>query len=150
MKEKALLAVSFGTSHEDTRQKTIGAVEQALSDAFGGWQVEAAYTSPTIRRILAGRGQAVPSPEEAMEAMAAQGVRRLLVQPTHLICGEEYDKLCKAVWQREGLFERVQMGQPLLYDLEDYKAVAQAVCEALPVEPEEALVLDGATARPTP
>lgn len=143
MSERALLVVSFGTSHEDTRRKTIGAVEERLGRAFAGWRVANAYTSPTIRRILAGRGHPVPSPEEALDALARQGVGRVLVQPTHLICGEEYHKLRQVIGQRAGAFERIALGAPLLFAPEDYQQLAGLAAAHLPVEEGEALVLMG-------
>lgn len=143
MSERALLVVSFGTSYEDTRQKTIGAVEERLGRAFAGWQVTNAYTSPTIRRILARRGHPIPSPEEALDALAAQGVRQVLVQPTHLICGEEYHKLRQAIAQKAGAFDRISLGDPLLFAPEDYQQVAELVAANLQVEEGEALVLMG-------
>ncbi len=143
MSKRALLVVSFGTSHEDTRQSTIGAVEQQLQGAFAGWQMERAYTSPPIRRILAGRGQPVPSPEEALDALAAQGVEQVLVQPTHLICGEEYHKLLRCVGKRAAAFRRVTVGKPLLCEPADYQQVAELVAAWLPAAPGEALVLMG-------
>lgn len=149
MNEQALLIISFGTSHEETRRRTIGAVEQHLAGEFPEYPVAVAYTSPTIRRILAARGQQIPSPQEAMAQLAAQGVRRLLVQPTHLICGEEFHSLGQIIAQQAHLFEQVQVGVPLLYDPADYAAVAQCLAARLPTERDEALVLLGhGTAHP--
>ena len=130
MEQTALLIVSFGTSVEETRKKTIGALEEELKQAFPHLPAHRAYTSPTIRRILAKRGEQVPSPEEAMEQLAAQGVRTLYIQPTHLICGEEYHALSRKAAEKAGLFERVALGRPLLYDMDDCRRAAGCPCVA--------------------
>ena len=132
MEQTALLIVSFGTSVEETRKKT-----------FPHLPAHRAYTSPTIRRILAKRGEQVPSPQEAMEQLAAQGVRTLYIQPTHLICGEEYHALSRQVAAKAALFERVVLGRPLLYDMEDCRRAAEALLEDFSPEEGEALVFMG-------
>ena len=143
MEQTALLIVSFGTSVEETRKKTIGALEEELKQAFPHLPAHRAYTSPTIRRILAKRGEQVPSPEEAMEQLAAQGVRTLYIQLTHLICGEEYHALSQKVAEKAGLFERVVLGRPLLYDMDDCRRAAEALLEDFSTEEGEALVFMG-------
>lgn len=143
MEQTALLIVSFGTSVEETRKKTIGALEEELKQAFPHLPAHRAYTSPTIRRILAKRGEQVPSPQEAMEQLAAQGVRTLYIQPTHLICGEEYHALSRQVAEKAALFERVVLGRPLLYDMDDCRRAAEALLEDFSPEEEEALVFMG-------
>ncbi len=143
MEQTALLIVSFGTSVEETRKKTIGALEEELKRAFPHLPAHRAYTSPTIRRILAKRGEQVPSPEEAMEQLAAQGVRTLYIQPTHLICGEEYHALSQKAAEKAGLFERVALGRPLLYDMDDCRRAAEALLEGFSTEEGEALVFMG-------
>ena len=143
MEQTALLIVSFGTSVEETRKKTIGALEEELKQAFPHLPAYRAYTSPTIRRILAKRGEQVPSPQEAMEQLAAQGVRTLYIQPTHLICGEEYHALSQKVAEKAGLFERVVLGRPLLYDMEDCRRAAEGLLEDFSPEEGEALVFMG-------
>lgn len=143
MEQTALLIVSFGTSVEETRKKTIGALEEELKKAFPHLPAHRAYTSPTIRRILAKRGERVPSPQEAMKELAGQGVRRLFIQPTHLICGEEYHALRQKVMEKAGDFESVVLGRPLLYDMEDCRRTAKALLDALSPEAGEALVFMG-------
>ena len=90
--KQALLAVSFGTSVPRARQD-IEAVERVLAAGAPERAFCRAYTSPTIRRILAERGEPVPGLPEALEALAAAGVEDAAVQPTHLLYGFEYDKL---------------------------------------------------------
>ncbi|KUE76843.1 hypothetical protein ASJ35_06070 [Ruthenibacterium lactatiformans] len=90
--KQALLAVSFGTSVPRARQD-IEAVERVLAAGAPERAFCRAYTSPTIRRILAERGEPVSGLPEALEALAAAGVEDVAVQPTHLLYGFEYDKL---------------------------------------------------------
>ena len=143
MKKQGLLVASFGVSHQDAWEKTIGAVEHDMREAFPQWEMQAAYTSPTIRRIWAERGRRVPSLEEALEDMAAKGVQKLVVQPTHLICGWEYHSLRQTVLAQAEDFELVSVGAPLLSSPEDYRRTAKAVAEAMPAAADEALVLMG-------
>ena len=143
MEQTALLIVSFGTSVEETRKRTICALEEELHRAFPHLPAHRAYTSPTIRRILMKRGERVPSPREAMEELAAQGVRRLYIQPTHLICGEEYHGLARLVAEKGNGFESAALGRPLLYDMEDCRCTAEALLEAFPPKEGEALVFMG-------
>ena len=75
-----------------------------------------------------------------MEQLAAQGVRTLYIQPTHLICGEEYHALSQKVAEKAGLFERVVLGRPLLYDMDDCRRAAEALLEDFSPEEGEALV----------
>ncbi|MDD3192993.1 MAG: sirohydrochlorin cobaltochelatase [Oscillospiraceae bacterium] len=132
MQKKGVLVVSFGTSHEDTRQKTIGAVEQAIRAENPDAQVASAYTSGIIRRIWGKRGETVFSPEEALEQLLAVGVRDLTVQPTHLICGEEFDRLREAVKGFGGRVESLRLGMPLLSSTEDLKETAAALFAQFP------------------
>lgn len=143
MRKQGLLTASFGVSHQDTWEKTIGAVEREMREAFPQWEMETAYTSPTIRRIWAERGRKVLSLGEAVDSLAAKGVKKLVVQPTHLICGWEYHSLRQTVLARAEKFEALSIGAPLLFAPEDYRQTACAAVKALPVAADEALVLMG-------
>lgn len=140
--KQALLCVSFGTGVPAARQ-SIAAVEQALHAAAPQLDFVRAFTSPTIRRILAGRGEAVPSPEQALQALAAQGYTRVAVQPTHLLPGIEYDKLRAAVQQAAPRFADLRLGAPLLADETDIRRLAGSLSAAYPTQPGEALVWMG-------
>ncbi len=85
--KQALLAVSFGTTVEEARAMDLAGVEAALCRAAPGLSFARAYTSPTVRRILARRGERVPGLEEALEARAAAGTEELYVLPTHVLPG---------------------------------------------------------------
>ena len=90
---QVLLAVSFGTSVEEARALDLAGVERALRRAAPELPFDRAYTSPTVRRILARRGERVPGLEEALESQAAAGTEELYVVPTHVLPGAEYDRV---------------------------------------------------------
>lgn len=139
---QALVMLSFGTSVPEARV-SIEAVEKALGEAAAEYTSVRAYTSPTIRRILAGRGEKVPSLTEALEQLYSEGVKRVLVQPTHLLYGYEYDKL-KA--EAEGYFDRFEqliVGEPLLADHSDILRFAEKIVETCPRQQGEAIVYMG-------
>ena len=95
MNEQAVVIASFGTSVPEA-QVSITLVEEALATVAKDWTCVRAFTSPTIRRILRERGEDIPSLTEALERLLADGIRRVIVQPTHLLYGYEYDKIGRA------------------------------------------------------
>lgn len=139
---KALLCVSFGTSVPQARG-SIEAVEEALGSTAPDRQLCRAFTSTIIRRILARRGEEIPGVTEALEALAAQGVTDVLVQPTHILPGNEYDKIRREMAPFQGRFSALTMGPPLLGDTDDLRALAAVLSEAYPAQAGEALVLFG-------
>lgn len=140
--KQALLCVSFGTSVPAARG-SITAVEQALHAAAPELDFVRAFTSPTIRRILARRGEVVFSPAQVLETLAAQRCERVFVQPTHLLPGIEYDKLCAAVQQAAPRFAVLRLGKPLLADEAAVRQLAHILDAAYPAQPGEALVWMG-------
>jgi len=143
MSDQALLTVSFGTSYDDARRQAIDATEAALSAAFPGLPAYRAFTSGMVRRALRGRGIDIPGMSESLARMQIDGVKDVICQPTHLIYGEEYDKLCAALEGVEPHFRRVAVGRPLLADYDDIARVLRAVSGTVCREPDEALVLMG-------
>ena len=140
--KQALIAVSFGSSVARAREE-IALAEAALTAAAPGYAFRRAYTSPTIRRILAGRGEMVASLPEALDRLAGEGFARVLVQPTHLLYGFEYEAIRRQVQAASGRFECLKLGRPLLADDAALRALAACVAESYPVEPGGALVLLG-------
>ena len=144
MGKNAILTVSFGTSHADTREKTIGAIEEEFRRAYPGWEVRRAFTSRMIIRSLAGEGIQVDTVPQALEKLAAQGFTRVACQPTHVMNGEEYDLFCREAAPFQTRFERFGIGTPLLTELEDYHRLIQAISAEVPgLGGEDALVLMG-------
>lgn len=94
--KKALVIVSFGTTYERAR-RSIDAVERALAQAAEGYDVFRAYTSSIVRKVLKSRGEIVPSLEEALEKLANESYDTVFVQPTHLLCGNEYDEKIRCI-----------------------------------------------------
>ena len=141
--EKEILVVSFGTSFNDSRAKDIGGIEKALQEAYPGWSVRRAFTSQIIlNHILARDGVKIDNVEQALERAAAGGVQHLVIQPTHLMHGAEYDELCKAVDSFRDMFGTVEIAEPLLGKAgsdaaeinADKEAVAKAVTETAAAE----------------
>ena len=138
----AVLAVSFGTTHLDALRADIVPVEEALADAFPGCPVYRAFTSGVVRRRLRERqNMHVDSVEEALARIRSDGMGRVVVQPTLLLPGEEYDGLCAALPAADGL--EVRAGRPLLYGEDDLDGVIAALRQAYPVGEDTALLLMG-------
>ena len=140
---QAIAIVSFGSSVETARVQQISAVEKAIREEMPQALAYTAYTSPTIRRILRGRGIFIPSLEEALEQMLEDGITDALVQPTHLLYGIEYDKMRETVDAYAGRFASLQFGIPLLATTEDLRELAAILSEAYPRKEGEALVFLG-------
>ena len=119
-KEKnEMLVVSFGTTRASSRENAIGGVERALEKAFPDWQVVRAFTSGTvIRRVAEKEGTKIDNPEAALKKAVETGVRKIVVVPTHVLDGEEYQKLERLYLQFAHMFDFSAFGKPLL-DTED-------------------------------
>ncbi|MEA5143615.1 MAG: sirohydrochlorin cobaltochelatase [Oscillibacter sp.] len=123
-----LLVVSFGTSYNDSRDVTIGAVESALRTAYPDYEVRQAFTSQTIIDILAKRDNLhIDNVTQAMEKMAAQGVKQVVIQPTTVMSGFEYSDMVKEVSAFSEKFESLSIGMPLLSSDNDYTRLAKEI-----------------------
>ncbi len=128
---KELLVVSFGTSFNDSRRLTVGAIEDALEKAFPGYSVRRGFTSNIIIEHVARRdGEIIDDVTEALERAKANGVKELLVQPTHLMNGYEYSDLANELAKYAGDFDSIKIGAPLLTTDDDFAKVAQAMVDA--------------------
>ena len=144
MAGNAILAVSFGTSHADTREKTIDRIEEDIRKAYPDDKVYRAWTSKMIIKKIWNRdGVKIFNVKEAMEQMKADGITNVLVQPTHVINGIENDLMQEDVKAYADAFESISFGTPLLTTEEDNIRVAKAVAEDLQPGKENALVLMG-------
>ena len=127
-KKPVLLVVSFGTSFADAREKNITAIENALADAFPEYEVRRAFTSGMILKKLRERdGIAIDSVPEAMERLVREGIQQVVVQPTHVMNGGEFDKMVEIVRAYEGRFQSLKIGRALLSDDHDYDALIETV-----------------------
>lgn len=143
MKNEAILIVSFGTSHEDTLKKTIEAVENKIKSVFPNHIVERAFTSGMIIRSLRGKNIHINTVEEALKTLEQKGITHLLIQPTHLLFGEEYEKMLSIIESHACQFENISVGAPLLDSTEDYRKVMHAISQEYPIGEGEGLVLMG-------
>ncbi|MBR4211959.1 MAG: sirohydrochlorin cobaltochelatase, partial [Oscillibacter sp.] len=126
--ERELLVVSFGTSYNDARRLSIGGVEDALAAAYPDWSVRRAFTSQIVLDHVQERdGVSMDNVRDALNRAVANGVRSLVVQPTHLMNGFEYQELADELASRAGEFEYVAIGAPLLSADDDFRRVAEAV-----------------------
>ena len=126
--ETAILVVSFGTSYNESRDATIGATEQAIQTAFPQYEVRRAFTSQIIIDKLADRdGLEIDNVTEALDRAAADGIKNLIVQPTHLMNGFEYTDLKDELANYEDAFDQIVIGEPLLTSDEDFEAVISAI-----------------------
>ncbi len=129
--DKAILVVSFGTSYNDSREKTIGAIEDAIAEEFPDYEVRRAFTSQIIIDKLKERDQLeIDNVQEALDRAVSDGIKTLIVQPTHLMGGYEYTDLKDELAEYESKFEKVVLAEPLLTSDEDFDAVADAIVEA--------------------
>lgn len=125
---QAILVVSFGTSYNDSRDLTIGAIENAIAEEFPEYDVRRAFTSQIIIDKLAERdGLVIDNVEEALDRAVADGITTLVVQPTHLMNGFEYTDLADALAEYESEFEQIVLAEPLLTSDEDFDAVVEAI-----------------------
>ncbi len=134
--ENELLVVSFGTSFNDSRAEDIGGIEKALQKAYPDWSVRRAFTAQIIiNHVQARDGEKIDNMDQALQRAVDNGVKNLIVQPTHLMHGAEYDELSKAVASYSDKFESVSIAEPLLGEVgsaddsvnSDKEAVAKAV-----------------------
>ena len=124
----AILVVSFGTSFNDSRHITIGAIESAIREKFPDYDVRRAFTSQIIIDKLKERdGVVIDNVEEALDRLVADKVQEIVVQPTHLMNGYEYDDLAKALESYKDKFKKVALGDPLLSSDDDYYKVIAAL-----------------------
>ncbi len=137
--EKELLVVSFGTSYNDSRVADIKSIEDALQAANPDWSVRRAFTAQIIiNHIQARDGEKIDNMEQALERAVANGVKQLVVQPTHLMHGAEYDEMMDALEDYKDKIESITVAEPLLGEVgsdatvinADKEAVAKAVVAA--------------------
>lgn len=143
MNKKAILVVSFGTSYQETREKTITAIENSLKNAFLDHRMYGAFTSKVVKQKLEREGIQVFNVKEALEQMLCDGVTELLVQSTHMIHGVEYEVMMEELKLYSDKFTKMEYGQPLLSSEVDYEELARIIYSEYPVDDDEALVVMG-------
>ena len=137
--ENELLVVSFGTSFNDSRVADIKGIEDALQAAYPDWSVRRAFPAQIIiNHIQARDGEKIDNMTQALDRAVANGVKNLVVQPTHLMHGAEYDEMCEAIEAYKDQFESVSIAEPMLGEVgsdatvinADKEAVAKAITAA--------------------
>ena len=130
--EKEILVVSFGTSFNDSRVQDIKSIEDAIQAAFPDWSVRRAFTAQIIiNHIQARDGEAIDNMDQALERAVANGVKELVVQPTHLMHGAEYDEMMEALEGYKDKIETIRVAEPLLGEVGSDAAVINADKEAV-------------------
>lgn len=126
-----LLVVSFGTSYNNNREKTVGAIEEAMEKAFPEYSIRRSFNSKVIIRIIAKRdGVQIDNVQQALERAAANGVKKLIVQPSHLMDGIENNDLTATLESFKDSFETVAVGKPILSEDEDFRKIIAAISAA--------------------
>ena len=121
--DKEILVVSFGTSYSNSRHVTIGAIEDAIREAYPDYQVRRAFTA----QIIIDKLKKDDNVKQALDRAVANGVKTLVVQPTHLMNGLEYNDLKKELDKYKDKFDKIALGKPLLTSDEDFKQVIAAI-----------------------
>ena len=136
--KQAILAVSFGTTHEDAEQSCIRPVEDALRAAFPLWEVRRAWTSRMIIRRMAARGVTIEDEQAALDRLRAEGYDRIAIASTHIIPGQEYDRVCAAAGT-------APVSEPLLNDEADLRWMAGLLSDIARQEGRTLLVMGHGT-----
>ena len=136
--ENELLVVSFGTSFNDSRAEDVKGIEDALAEAYPDWSVRRAFTAQIIiNHVEARDDEEIDNMQQALDRAVENGVKNLVVQPTHLMHGAEYDEMTEAINEYKDKFESVAIAEPMLGEVgddatvinDDKKAVAQAITD---------------------
>lgn len=126
--DKEILIVSFGTSYSNSRHVTIGAIEDAIREAYPDYQVRRAFTAQIIIDKLKKEEKIeIDNVKQALDRAVKNGVKTLVVQPTHLMNGLEYNELKKELDKYKDKFDKIALGEPLLTSDDDYKKVIAAI-----------------------
>ncbi len=153
MGKKAILAVSFGTTYIDARRLTITAIEERIKESFPDYELRRAFTSRIIiKRIIDNEGLTIDTERQALKKLHAECFEEVIVQPLHIVSGEEYYKVRHIVedCKKEKLFSRIMLGRPMLCFSgqeerpDDYKTAIEALKTQLPsMQADEAVILVG-------
>ena len=145
MNKKALVVISFGSTFDETRRLDIGGIEAALATALPDYDQYRSFTSKIIRKRLASRGIFIDDTEAVLTKLQELGYEEVLLQPTHLLHGEEFEqKVLTLKEQFMPFFKKITISQPLILNPNDYKLVAKAILEQLPaLKEEEGVILMG-------
>lgn len=155
IEKRAIVVVSFGTSHQDTRKVTLDAIENKVRETYTDYDVYRAYTSDFIARIIQKKENVkVESPDEIFARLVKEGYDEVLVQPLHVIPGLEYSDLVKSFEKYRNEFVRAEIGTPLLYTINtetnrnDYKTLIEVLKEQVTQEKKSVVFMGHGTSHP--
>ena len=145
MTDKIILVVSFGTSYNNNRALTIGAIEKDIDEAFPDYEMRRAFTSQMVINILKKRDDlAIDNVEEALERSLADGVKTVIIQPTHIMNGTEYHfKIKDTVVKYVDKFENIPIAEPLLISDEDFEDLIASITSKGDYDDDTAVVFMG-------
>lgn len=138
----ALLIVQFGTSNAEGRETSLDVIMSEVKAQFAKYEVREAYSSPTIRRILAKGGIKKDSPTDALMRLHLDGYDKVIVAPTFLLDGVEMGKLREEMNALSGFFSEIKVGTPLLYNVDDFRNLAD-ILTSQPTDKKEAVMYVG-------
>jgi sirohydrochlorin cobaltochelatase len=142
--KKAVVVISFGTSYGEA-EKAIVNIEKSIHEAFSDYDFFRAFTSGMIiRKLKNTKGIAIRNPEEVLDYLAEEGYEEVICQPTHIINGEEFDKMCRMIGKHKESFSSLKVGNPLLTEEEDFMKCAPILMSVAPeLKDGEVLVFMG-------
>ncbi|MBP2028285.1 sirohydrochlorin cobaltochelatase [Acetoanaerobium pronyense] len=143
--KKGILVTSFGTSYPETREKTIGAIENHIKEKFSDFEVRRAFTSSMVRKkIEKNEGIKIDDVDEALKKMKEDGFEEIYISSLHIIPGHEYKKVTHGAYRNKEGLNKIECARPLLYSKEHYDEVVSFIEEiANDLDKDEALVLMG-------
>lgn len=141
--KRGIVLVSFGTSYRETREKTIDNLEAVVRKRYAGYTVETAFTSNFILKKIENTDKKTKNIDEALDKFIGLGVEEVILQPTHLLPGEEYEKILEKASEYEDRFKTLVVGKPLLYSIEDCENVLDVLKTENQKKLDEAVIYMG-------
>lgn len=142
MTKKAILVTSFGTSYPEARRANIETIENKIKDSFPAYEIKRAFTSNMIIKKLKNRDNIIiDTPEEAILKLIEDGYDEVVIQPLHIIPGEEYEKIVLVYNKYRDSFKKLVLGKPILYHIEDYKEAVEALKIQIPNSKKDSAVI---------
>lgn len=143
VRKKAILVVSYGTSHKEARERAIDGIEKRIKEEFQEYEIYRAFTGKRVVKKMEQTGTHVMILAKALERLKDEGIQKLIVQPTYVTKGNENDNMIEKVKAVSGEFQHTVIGKPLLNDEKDCWNLAEIIADDCPVEENEALILMG-------
>ena len=143
MSRKAILVVSFGTTFEETLRKNIANLENKIAESFKDYDVLRAFTSSIVMKRLKAKGINIDNVEQALDKAVNNGYKEIIIFPTHIMNGFEYEKICTQAEAFKSKFESMKIGKALFDTVYDIQAVAEILANEYPLNDDEAMIFAG-------